>query len=311
LAQGTRSARRRALTRGVLLLAALCAGACGAQAASASQRFCDRPLTLSAQQQDRLLQVAAVVRRELEAAGQAVALISRSGLDLKRFGIRYSHAGLSLKDNETPWSVRQLYYACDERRPRLYDQGLAGFLFGTDDPAVGYVSIVWMPAAQAAELERAAQDKARALRLIAGRYSANAYPFSLRYQNCNQWVAEMLATAWGGLADGADLRARAQTWLSSAGYAPPAVEVRSHAAMFAGAFVPLIHYDDHPVDDRYALRFHTSLPQALEDFVRARAPGARRVELCHDATRVVIHEGWDAVPDGCKPRPGDRVIALD
>jgi len=266
---------------------------------------------LSAQQQDRLLQVAVLVRRELEAAGADVALVSRSGLNLQRFGIRYSHAGLSLKDNETPWSVRQLYYACDERRPRLYDQGLAGFLFGTDDPEIGYVSIVWMPPAQAAEVERAAQDKARALRLIAPRYSANAYPFSLRYQNCNQWVAELLATAWGALPDGEDLRAQAQGWLAAHGYAPPSVDVRSHAYMFAGSFVPWIHYDDHPAEDRFALRFRTSLPEALETFVRGRAPGARRIELCHDAKQVVIHEGWDPVPDGCRPRAGDRVIALD
>jgi hypothetical protein len=293
----------------LLLAAALCAG--GAHAASASQRYCDRALPLSAQQQDRLLQVAALVRRELESAGQSVALISRSGLDLQRFGIRYSHAGFSLKHHDTPWSVRQLYYACDERRPRLYDQGLAGFLFGTDDPAIGYVSIVWMPPAQADAVERAAQDKARALRLIAGHYSANAYPFSLRYQNCNQWVAELLATAWGSLADGADLRARAQDWLRDHGYAPAAVEVGSHAVMFAGTFVPWIHYDDHPADDRYALQFRTSLPAALEAFVRAQAPAARRVELCHDTKQVVIHHGWGTVPEGCIAQPGDRVIALD
>jgi hypothetical protein len=313
LAQGTRHAPGRALSFAarawLTLVAALCAG--GAHAASTSQRLCDRPTPLSVQQQDRLLQVAALVRHELESAGHSVALISRSGLDLQRFGIRYSHAGFSLRDNDTPWSVRQLYYACDEHRPRLYDQGLAGFLFGTDDPDVGYVSIVWMPAREAAQVERAAQDRARALSLIAGRYSANAYPFSLRYQNCNQWVAELLATAWGGLADGADLRARAQAWLGDQGYAPATVEVGSHAVMFAGIFVPWIHYDDHPADDRFALRFRTSLPLALEAFVRQRAPGARRVELCHDAKRVVIHQGWDAVPEGCKPLPGDRVIALD
>lgn len=298
--------------RRALLAACLFAAAAAAHAASASQRYCDRALPLSAAQQDRLLQVAALVRRELEAAGQEVALISRSGLDLQRFGIRYSHAGLSLRANDAaPWSVRQLYYACDERRPRLYDQGLAGFLFGTDDPQVGYVSIVWMPREQAAAVERAAQDKARALRLIATSYSANAYPFSLRYQNCNQWVAELLATAWGDLPDGADLRARAQAWLRSNGYAPPAIDVRSHAVMFAGSFVPWIHYDDHPPEDRFALRFRTSLPAAIEGFVRERAPGARRIELCHDDKQVVIHQGWDAVPEGCKPQAGDRVVALE
>ena len=115
--------------------------------------------------------------------------------------------------SNTPWSVRQLYFACDERRPRLFDQGLAGFVFGTDDPSVGYVSIVWLPRERAAALERAALDNARALRLLAADYSANAYPFSLRYQNCNQWVVELLAPAWGCLDDGEALRTRAQGWL--------------------------------------------------------------------------------------------------
>ena len=70
----------------------------------------------------------------LEASGQAVALVARSGLDLDRFAVRYSHAGVSLRDSpNTPWSVRQLYFACEERAPRLYDQGLAGFVQGTRD----------------------------------------------------------------------------------------------------------------------------------------------------------------------------------
>jgi len=44
------------------------------------------------------------------------------------------------------WSARQLYYVCDENRPRIYDQDLAGFVMGTDDPSLGYVSIVRLPA---------------------------------------------------------------------------------------------------------------------------------------------------------------------
>ena len=195
------------LARG--LLAALVAVTGTSQASSASLRFCDGASALTAQQQDRKLQFAAVVKSELDASGQALALVARSGLDLSRFGVRYSHAGLSLKASEnSPWSVRQLYYACDEGRPRLYDQGLAGFLFGTDDPARGRVSIVLLPRGEAAALERTTQDKARALRLLAASYSANAYPFSLRYQNCNQWVMELLATAWGDLGDGEALRER-------------------------------------------------------------------------------------------------------
>src|SRR5499427_2941883 len=165
--------------RAASLAAGLLAAAAAAHAASTSARYCDRVEPLTAQQQGRLLQFAAIARHELEAAGETVALVARSGIDLSRFGVRYSHAGVSLQGSaNAPWSVRQLYFSCDEERPRLYDQGLAGFLVATD-------------------------------------YSANAYPFSVRYQNCNQWVIEMLAAAWGGLTDGAALRARAQAWLSN------------------------------------------------------------------------------------------------
>jgi len=299
--------------RALALAAVLWVGAVAAGHASAdSLRFCDRGASLTAQQQDRLLRFAAIVRGELEGSGQQVALIARSGLNLQRFNLRYSHAGVSLKASDNaPWSVRQLYYACDERRPRLYDQGLAGFLFGTDDPTLGYVSIVLLPREAAAELERAALDKARALRLLAATYSANAYPFSLRYQNCNQWVMELLAAAWGGLNDAQDLRARAQAWLADHGYAPPPVEIGSHLLMFAGGFVPWIRFDDHPQKDLFSLRLRISLPASIEGFVRERAPDAQRIELCHDERQVVIRRGWEPLADGCRAGAGDRVVALD
>lgn len=296
----------------LLLAIGLCIGAASAQAASTSLRLCDRPSPLSAQSQDRLLRFAAIARRELEATGERVALVARSGIDLTRFDVRYSHAGVSLKaSGNAAWSVRQLYFACDEGRPRLYDQGLAGFVLGTDDPSVGYLSIVWVPREAAAALERATLDNARALRLLAADYSANAYPFSVRYQNCNQWVVEMLAAAWGGLDDGEALRARAQAWLAGRHYDPPAIDVGSHALMFAGAFVPWIHYDDHPEQDRFALRFRTSLPTSIEAFVRMQVSGAQRVELCHDERHVVIHRGWEPLAARCQPGPGDQVVAFD
>jgi hypothetical protein len=296
------------------LLAAVGLGVCTAacQSAPASLRLCDSPSTLTAQQQDRLLRFAAIVKGELDESGQAVALISRTGVDLQRFGVRYSHAGISLKaSGNAPWSVRQLYYACDEHRPRLYDQGLPGFLLSTDDPTRGYVSIVLLPRAEAAELEHTALDNARSLRLLAATYSANAFPFSLRYQNCNQWVMELIAAAWGSLDDAEDLRFRAQRWLTEHDYRPPAVDVGSHLLMFAASFVPLIHLDDHPVEDRYALQLRTSLPRSIEAFVRERVPGAQRVELCHGERHVVIHRGWEPLADDCRPADGDRVVTLD
>ena len=296
---------------GVLGTALLLLCATPAHAASDSLRYCDGAAPVSAAQQDRLLRFAAVVRSELESSGQSVALVARSGLNLQRFDLRYSHAGVSLRSSDnTPWSVRQLYYACDERRPRLFDQGLAGFVFGTDDPGTGYVSIVLLPGEAAAALEAAALDKSRALRLLAATYSANAYPYSLRYQNCNQWVAELLATAWGGLADAPDLRARAQAWLAEQRYAPPTIDVGSHLLMFAGAFVPWLAYDDHPEDDRFALRFRTSVPSAIEAFVQI--PRTNRLQdlisPTHEQPAALRRHRLARVPDGCVQRAAfDRV----
>jgi hypothetical protein len=259
-----------------------------------------------------MLRFAAIVRDTLAASGEEIALISRTGIDLENLGIRFSHSGVSLKHGgDVPWSVRQLYYACDEGRPRLYDQGVAGFLFNTDEPAIGHASIVLLPREQAVQLQRAALDKPRALRLLAARYSANAYPFSTRYQNCNQWVMELLAAAWGDLPDGHDLRERAQAWLAANGYAPHPVDINSHWLKFAATFMPLIHLDDHPEEDRFGLHFQVSLPSEMESFIHERLPQARRIELCHDERQVVIREGWEPIAAGCRAKAGDRVVSLD
>ncbi|MES2072611.1 MAG: DUF2145 domain-containing protein [Pseudomonadota bacterium] len=294
---------------------ALLAGAAQAQpgssSTSTSSAFCDRTQQLTAGQQDRSLQFAAAVRDELNVRGDSTALISRSGLDLSRFHIRYSHAAVSWRDDRGGWSARQLYYACDEERPRIYDQGIPGFVTGIDDTSLAYVSIVSLPAAEASALRRASMDAPTALHLLAASYSANSYPFSTRYQNCNQWVMEMLAVAWGDLADGEGLRGRAQHWLQEANYAPEPVEVGSHALMFASLFVPLLHLGDHPEDDRLAMRLKVSLPSTVEAFVRERVPGSERIEVCHDDRQIVVHRGWTPIADGCKPGEGDRVIAFD
>jgi hypothetical protein len=273
--------------------------------------FCERGKQITAADQDRVLRFAGAVRQELERSGAGVALVSRAGLDLSRFGLLYSHAGVALKNEpDGAWEVRQLYYACEESRPRLFDQGIAGFALGADAPGAGHVSLVFVGDDDGAALQRAAQDKRLALSLLSGRYSANAYAFGTRYQNCNQWVAELLAGAWGHLDGDAAPRASAQGWLRAEGYTAGPIKVPSHWMMFAGQFVPLLHVGDHPLDDVYALALRVSVPASIEDFVHRRQPRARRVELCHDTRHIVVHRGWEPIGAACEPGPGDDVIAL-
>jgi len=306
-----------ALTLALTLLGASAgawAGAGGRAADHFIPTFCERGKQLSAADQDRVLRFAGAVRQELERSGERVALVARAGLDLSRFGLLYSHAGIALKDDPGgAWSVRQLYYACEESRPRLFDQGIAGFALGADAPGDGHVSLVFVGDQDAAMLERAALDKHQALSLLAGEYSANAYAFGTRYQNCNQWVAELLASAWGHLEDSGDAnapRARAQAWLRAQGYTAGPVKVPSHWMMFAGQFVPLVHVGDHPLDDIYALALRVSVPASIEEFVHRREPLAKRVELCHDTRHIVVHRGWEPIGSVCEAKPGDQVIAL-
>jgi hypothetical protein len=216
---------------------------------------------------------------------------------------------------ELPWAVRQLYYACDERRPRLFDQGLAGFVMGSDDPTSGHVSVVLLPdGPQAEALQRAALDKPLALGLLAPDYRANAYAFSSRYQNCNQWLVELLALAWnpGAVAPGdGPARERAQRWLRDAGYQPQRMVVGSRLLMWSASVVPLLTLDDHPAEDREQLQMRVTMPSAIEAFVRQHLPDAQRLEICHAQGRVVIRRGWTPVPEGCVPETGDAVEPLD
>lgn len=322
--------------RRLLLLCCLCLSACSG-ARAGNLHYCDQPAPLSAEQKDQLFRFSAVIKSTLDASGSSLALIARSGLDLQRFGVRYSHAGLSLKAGmDTPWSVRQLYFACDERRPRVFDQGMSGFLLGLDRPADGYISVVLLPAAAAADLQRALLDKHQALQLLAANYSANAYPFSERYQNCNQWVVEMLASAWARLSDGTfgerstaapeakpsrgsadaegaglSTRAAAQRWLQQQGYQPTLFEVSFPPLQWLGGLIPWLHNDDHPPEDIARQWLRTSMPASIEAFVRATVPGAVRLEFCHHDKRVVIHHGWEPIAEGCQPAASDTVIALD
>jgi hypothetical protein len=58
-----------------------------------------------------------------------------------------------------------------------------------------------------------------------------AYTFSQKYQNCNQWVIELLATATGALKRSDNPREQAQSWLKDNGYLPTLMEVGSRFLM--------------------------------------------------------------------------------
>ena len=289
--------------------------------------LCPLEPSRSAAELDRLLLLAEHARDELAARTPpgAVALIARSGLDLGLIGHTLSHAGLvSLQGPGLGWSVRQLYLDCALGRPRLFDQGLAGFVLGVHQAELARISLLWWPPEVAARLAAAAQHDPTALALMAGDYSANAHAWGVQRQNCNQWVAELVAWAEHVPGDGhghdhdrsdgqskAPMpdRPAAQEALRALGYTPAAVWVPPPLAWLAAAS-PWLTLSDHPPAAVLTGYLQLSLPAALEAWVQARHPAAQRVELCLRGEQLVIRRGAVPLPAGCEPAADDQVLDL-
>ncbi|MEN9416766.1 MAG: hypothetical protein RI988_386 [Pseudomonadota bacterium] len=298
---------------------------------------CEDASAVDAATQDRALRLAARVRAELDAGAAPVALVARAGIDLRRFGQRYSHAGFAVRlEAGGPWVVRQLYLDCATRRPALFDQGLAAFVLGADGPRVGWLSVTVPVAGDASALASTVRDNEQASRLLGPRYSANAHAFSVRHQNCNQWAAELMAVAWGarpeereGVVPGAPgaqaapgasgassaapaaaWRRSAQQWLEQAKYEPVAFDVGWPPLRALSLFMPWVREDDHPAHDLEAGRYRVSMPASLEALLRQRGV-AWRLEVCHTTRHAVLRRDGPALDPACTPAPGDTVLRFD
>jgi hypothetical protein len=156
-------------------------------------------------------------------------------------------------------------------------------------------------------LAAAALDTPAAQTLLAGDYLANAHPRDLLRQNCNQWLAELLAQAWS---PGVLGRAQAQAQLLRWDYAPSPVRYGSVFWRWASAFVPWVGFAGHPPEDAERHELVTSLPPDLEALAQRLWPGAWRLELCYTPTHAVLRRGGPALSDDCQAAEGDRLIAL-
>ncbi|MBY0467326.1 MAG: DUF2145 domain-containing protein, partial [Burkholderiales bacterium] len=204
---------------------------------------------------------------------------------------------------------------------------------------VGFVSVLLLPSDAEATLAQAALNDTLALQLLGSNYSANAHAYSLTYQNCNQWLAELLATAWGALPgdssaslDGAfrtgltgsatdgvpdglpsttiPPRARAQAWLHQQGYQATLLDVGWRPLLWLATLSPWLHTDDHPPADLAEARLRVSMPEGIAQFVHAQWPATQRLEFCYTADHVVLRRNGPPLPNNCQPAEGDGVVAL-
>ena len=208
----------------------------------------------------------------LDASGAQVALVSRAGQDLSKYGLRYSHMGIVVRDHPTGrWTVVHALNDCGTAASSLYQEGMGNF-FLTDLYRLEAQLVI--PGAEAqARLAQLVATRTP-LRMHEPRYNMLAYVYSTRYQNSNQWVLETLAAALAPPGQ-VESRAEAQDWLRSRGYEPPTVEVPAAVRLGARMFRANVAFDDHPFDRRMAGRIDTVSTDAVLRMLRMVDPGSK------------------------------------
>lgn len=214
-----------------------------------------------------MLEAAARTARWLDASGAQLVVIARSGQNLGRYGLRWSHLGYAYRDDRArAWRVVHKLNHCGSAESALYRQGLAEFF---SDDLVTYDAGLVLPTAEVqAALKPLLQDDFRVSALHTRAYSMVAYPWAWRYQQSNQWALETLALA---LEPGASDRARAQAWLRFKGYQPSVLHIDAMTRLGARVGTAHIAFDDHPAAQRFSDRIATVTVDSVFDFLQRSA----------------------------------------
>jgi hypothetical protein len=235
--------------------AVLAAVLAGTAPVALAGRSCE-PQKLTARTLENGLAMAAQTLQALQASGEKVVLLARSGQDLTRYGLRYSHAAFAYQVTDAAglatWRVVHKLNACGTATSDIYRQGLGEFFL--DDPWRYEAAWVAPPADLQERLLRLVQDDAAMLRLHQRAYNMVSYPWSTRYQQSNQWVIETLAMA---AEPGASTRETAQAWLRFKGYEPTVLMIGTLERLGARVTAANIAFDDHPNDKRFANHIET------------------------------------------------------
>jgi len=242
------------------LLTAAVAVTLGASAALAGQDCPEKPA--KNESLHNINRLASSVRDQLEQSGASIAYIARAGIDLREYGLTYSHLGLAWRDHpKGRWFTFHLLNPCNTSDSELVDHSLEDFykveLF-TYEALVAVPS----PASQAKLLKTFFSPLATTLHHPV--YSMISYPYSTLYQNSNQWVLEVTAAALGP-ENLIQNRYQAQTWLRQNGYEPTRAYIGRLKRLGGKMFSPHVHFDDHTAEEE---RSNTYLVVTVESIVK-------------------------------------------
>ncbi|MDP3702480.1 MAG: DUF2145 domain-containing protein [Hylemonella sp.] len=258
------------LVRGVLVLCLAIAGSL----ALAGQTCGEKPPTVEGSAKSASL--SAQVLDELERQQLSFALIARVGVDLSEFGLHYSHVGVAWRDHpKGQWYTFHLLNRCGTGQSELVEQSLADF-FNVE--LHSYRALVAAPTFPTQlKLQRAFfGPQARQLHEI--EYNMISHPFSTKFQNSNQWVLEVMASA---LAPAGTISSRqtAQDWLRDKGYTPSVIPISLPRRAGARLFSPHVRFSDHSSEEFSAGRYAVVSVDSVLAFLRNQNPGLREIDL--------------------------------
>lgn len=243
-----------------------------------------------------------VLGKDLEAAlnrlNNDVIILARSGQDLDKYGIRYSHAAFMVKERNN-WQVYHLLNECPSSLGGLYQEGLGNFvqpvmanlkLKNSTEIAFGYV----IPSKQIqAHLKQLLQDPNARKRVFEREYSAVANPYNLVNQNSNGWVLEFYAMA-EAKTKGQTItnREEAQAWLKSQDYQGTELPASILEQRLAAIAVGNVSLKGHDRADRYqgkllinsgdsVLNYIGKNPQTLKCANLPNSSAAQNASYCH------------------------------
>ncbi|UGQ45714.1 DUF2145 domain-containing protein [Massilia endophytica] len=253
-----------------LLICLLFAAGCLAPRAQAGQTCEEKPVTV--QDAVKALDLAERSFKLLDESGAQVALISRAGQDLSKYGLRFSHMAIVWRDHpEGRWTVVHELNDCGSANSALYNEGLGNFFL---NDMYRYEAEIAIPG-EAVQQRLAQQLASRTpVRLHQKRYNMLSYAFSTQYQNSNQWVLENYAAAASPQGQ-VETREEAQKWLRSARFRPITVEVNAATRLGARMFRANVAFDDHPFDRRMAGQIDTVTTSAIVRFMKDQDPATR------------------------------------
>ncbi len=262
------------LVRGLATLSLAVAGCLWNPAAHAG-RPCE-PFKPTATTVYDALSLAQRVRDALDASGAEVAIVARSGQDLTKYRLRYSHLGFAVRDHaDGPWTVVHELNECATADSMLYAQGLGTFFL---DDMFRYEALIVIPDAAVQRRLRTILASDRAARMHEPHYNVVAFPFSTRYQNSNQWALEVLAMASADEGEIVD-RAEAQDWLREHGFVPTTLQIDAMERLGGRMFRANVAFDDHPFDRRMSGQIDCVTVESIAAFVRRQEPGSRSIRV--------------------------------